>query len=160
MPVDAGSFIEPSLFKGGVSAYADDVVAAVIEIFGDVIDLGGIAARLVSEVEAVDPYAGVAEYAVELQPKVFSVVFSWHCEGLSVPSDAGLRVLVSDSLVSMAVTCFGSVWKVHNPVMRQVYALPVRGVELRGVRTLVVDRCGLCQVVEILCSAAEVLGWR
>ena len=64
MSVYAGSLIEPSFLEGGICANAYDVFSTVVEIFRYIIDLGGIAARLVSEVEAVDPYAGVSEYAV------------------------------------------------------------------------------------------------
>ena len=157
MSVYAGSLVEPTLLQSGIGANADEVLSAVVEVLGDVIDLGRIAAWLMSEVEAVHPYAGVAEYAVELQPQVLSVVFSRHCEGLPVPAYTGFRILISDCLVSMAMAGFRSVWKVHYPVVRQIYDCPSRSVELRGVRALVVDRSRLGQVVEVLRSAAEVL---
>ena len=77
-----------------------------------------------SEVKAVHPHACVAEYAVELQPQVFPVVFCRNGEGLSVPAHAGFRILVSYVLVSMAVACLSCVRKVHDPVVRKVYYGP------------------------------------
>ena len=139
MSVYAGSFVEPAFLQCRVDAYAYEVLASVVEVLRDVIDLGGIAAWLMSEVETVHPYAGVAEYAVELQPQVLSIVLSRHCEGLSVPADAGVWILISDCLVSMAMAGFRSVWKVHYPVVRQIYDCPSRSVELRGVWAFVVD---------------------
>ena len=131
MSVYARSLVEPTLFQSCVCANANEVFTAVVEVLGDIIDLSCITARLMSEVEAVHPYTGVAEYAVELQPQVLSVVFSRHCESLPVPAYTGFRILISDSLVSMAMAGFRSVWKVHYPVVRKVYDGPSGSVELR-----------------------------
>ena len=125
MSVDSGSFVEPSLFQSGVHAYAYDVFISVIQVFRYVIDLCRISARLMSEIEAVHPYAGIAENAVELQPEMFSIIFDRNGECLSVPSYAGLWIFVSYGLVAVAMACFSGKRQVHHPVMRQVHFLPL-----------------------------------
>ena len=121
MTVYSGSFIEPSFLESGVRAHAYKVLSAVIQIFRYVIGPGRIAARLVSDVESVHPYARIAENAVKLQPDVLSIVFGRDGEGLSVPADAGLRIFVSHGFVTMAMACFASVREVHHPVVRQIH---------------------------------------
>ena len=160
MTVYSCSFIEPSFLESGVCAHAYKVLSAVVQIFRYVIGPGRIAARLMSEIEPVHPYERIAENAVKLQPDVLSIVLGRDGEGLSVPADAGLRIFISHGLVTMAMACFFCIREVHHPVVRQIHRGPSRGVELLGIRTLVVYRCRLCKVVEILGAAAEVLGWR
>ena len=113
-----------------------------------------------SEIETVHPDLRVAEYAVKLEPDMFSQIFRRNRECLPVPAHAGLRVLVSYGLVAVAVARFSCKRKVHHPVVRQVHAFPSCGIELRRIRTLVVYGGRLGQIVEIFCSAAEVPGRR
>ena len=157
MAVDSRSFVEPSLLEGRIRTDAYKVLAPVIQVLRDVVCLSRISAWLMTEIESVDPYARVAEYSVELEPYVLSKVLCRHCECLSVPTYAGLGILESDGLVTVAVAGFGCIWQVHDPVMRQIHHSPSRSVELWGVRAFVMDRSRLRQVVEILCSASEIL---
>ena len=121
MTVYAGSFIEPSFLESGVCTYAYKIFSAVVQIFRYVIGPGRIAARLMSQIESVHPYARVAEDAVKLQPDVLSIVLCWDCESLSVPADAGLRVFISHGFIAMAMACFTCVREVSHPVVRQIH---------------------------------------
>ena len=88
---------------------------------------------------------------------MLSFVFLRKIEGLSVPAHTGLREFPADLLVSVAVARIPAVGKVHNPVVGKILGLPplVR-IEAYGVRAFIVNGIGLGQIVEILCSAAEV----
>ena len=70
--VDAGSLVEPALLQRRVGPHTDEVVAAVVHILRHVIHLRGIAARLATHIVAVEPHAGIAEDAVELQQQVLA----------------------------------------------------------------------------------------
>ena len=163
MPVDTGSFVEPSFLQGGIHADADQVLLSVIQVLGDVINLCGIPAGLTSQVEAVHPDARISENAVKTDGYVFPFLIGRDGEGFPVPAHAGLRILESHRLVSVAVTGLRSVGKVHHPVVREGYHLPAGRpfflVKLGAVGALVMDGGGLRQIVEILCSAAKVQGW-
>ena len=74
MSVDAGSFIEPSFLQSCVGTHAYDILPAIVQIFGNIVGLCGISARLMAEVESVDPHLRVAEDSVELQPDVLAVI--------------------------------------------------------------------------------------
>ena len=154
--IDACTLVEPTFFQGGIGTDAHQVVAAVVQVFADVIHLRGIAAGLAAQVEAVDPHAGIAEDAVELQIDVLAQVFLRHGEGLAVPADAGLGIFITDGLVAVAVAGFAGKGEVHHPVVGQVYRLPCRSIKFLGVRPGVVDGRRLGEVIEILGSAAEV----
>ena len=156
VPVDAGAFIEPAFFQGGIGPYGEEVLAAVIDVLGEVVDLCGIAAGLVAQVEAVKPDAGVAEDAVKAYPDVFAFVFGWNGEGFAVPAYTGFGVFVADGLVAVAVACLSGKGKVYRPVVGKVYGLPAFGAECRAVRPGVMDGGCLGEVVEVLGSAAEV----
>ena len=66
MAIDAGSFVEPSFFQGSIGTYRHQVLLAIVQILGNIVHLGRISARLVSQVEAVHPHSGIAEDTVEL----------------------------------------------------------------------------------------------
>ena len=55
MPVDAGPFIEPAFFECRIDTDRDDVVAAIVQVFGNIVSSGRIAALLAAQPEAVDP---------------------------------------------------------------------------------------------------------
>ena len=157
MPVYARTFIEPSFLQRGIHAYTYEIISSIVEIFRDVVSLCGIAAWLVSQIESVHPDPGITEYAVELQPQMFAIIFFGDREGLSVPSHACLRIFVSDRLVPVAVAGLFLERKVHYPVMRKVHCLPQGSIEFLRIRAFVVDGCCLGQVVEVFCSASEIL---
>ena len=89
--VDTCTLVEPSLLESGVSAHADEIVAAVVHIFRHIVHLSGIAAGLGAHVEAVEPHAGVAEDAVELQHDALAKVFLGDIDGLAIPSHTSSR---------------------------------------------------------------------
>ena len=64
--VNAGPFVKPALFQRGIGTDTHQVFATIIQVLRDVIHLRGIAAGLITQVETVDPHAGIAENAVEL----------------------------------------------------------------------------------------------
>ena len=70
--VDAGSLVKPALFQRRIGPHTDEVIAAVVHILRHVIHLRGIAARLATHIVAVEPHAGIAEDAVELQQQVLA----------------------------------------------------------------------------------------
>ena len=99
--VYACAFVVPSFFGHGVAAYGQQVVAAVVEVFGEVVDLAGVAAWFVSEVEAVAEYLCVAEYALEGDVYVASFVVFVDVEVVSVPADAVIGVAPSYLFVAV-----------------------------------------------------------
>ncbi len=164
VPIDAGTFIEPSFFQGGVYAHCNDVFSAVVEVFRYVIGAGCITAWLGAQPEAVHPDVGRAENAVKADADVFSVILCRDGESLPVPADARFRILVPHGLVAVAVACLAGVWKVYHPVMREVHLLPLLRpvclVEFEAVGPGIVDGGRLCEVIEILSSAPEIKGRR
>ena len=57
----------------------------------------------------------------------------------------------------MRVTGLRRIRQGSHPVVRHLYLLPVSIIEFLHIRTLVMNRVRLCQIVKILCSTAEVL---
>ena len=110
-----------------------------------------------TEIESVHPHPRITEDAVETDPQVLSVILCRHVECLSVPADTGLRILVSDGLIAVAVAGFCREREIHHPVVRQIHARPRRSIELGGIWTLVVDGSCLCEIIEVLCAASEIL---
>ena len=157
MPVYAGSFIEPSFLQSGIHTHAYQVLTSIVKIFRNIICPGCISAFLMSEIESVHPHLGIAEYSVELQPDMLTVVFLRDCECLSVPSHACFRIFESYGLVTVAVARFSGVRQIHHPVMGQIDVCPSGSIELGRIRAFVMDRCGLGQIVEIFGSASKIL---
>ena len=162
VPVDAGTLVEPAFLQGGIDPDGDEVFGPVVQVFGDVIDLRGVAAGLGAQPETVHPDVCAAENAVEAEGDVLPFVLGRDREGLPVPADARLRIPVTDGLVAVAVAGLPCEGKVHRPVVGKRDGLP-RGrplglVELRAVGALVMDGRGFGEVVEILRPAAEIQG--
>ena len=155
--VDAAALVEPAFLEGGVGPYADEVVAAVVHIFGDVVYLGGVAAGLGAHVEAVEPYLCVAEDAVEAEQDVPAEVFLADGEYLAVPADAGFGVLPAHRLVAVRVAGAAVIAQGGHEVVREAHFLPGAVVEFHRIRTFVVDGVCLGEIVEIFGAAAEVL---
>ena len=124
MTVDSGPFIEPALFRAGIRPDADKILSAIVEVFRDVINLCGIAAWLAAEVEPVQPYSGITENPVELQPDMPALVFFWNVERLSVPAHTGVRIFVAHGFVAMAVACQRVERELRDPVVGKVHLLP------------------------------------
>ena len=58
-----------------------------------------------SQIKAIYPNAGITKNTVELEIKMFAFVFLRDNEGFPVPTDTGLRIFVTDSLITVAMTC-------------------------------------------------------
>ena len=63
--IDAGSLIKPALLERGISPHTDQVVATIIHIWGDIIDLRHIAAGFGTHIEAVEPHLRISEDTIE-----------------------------------------------------------------------------------------------
>ena len=113
-----------------------------------------------SQVETVYPDTGITEDTVELKIKMFAEVLLWHGDGLSVPSHRVFGEFIADGFIAMTVARLFGIRQINHPVMRKVDRLPAHTpllrIELRGVRTLIMDRGCFSQIVEVLRSAAEV----
>ena len=155
--VDASTLIEPTLFKGGIGAHADHIVAAIVQIRRDIVVLGEIAALCTSAVEAVHPYAAVAEDAVEEQGDMLALVFLVDVEGLAVPTHRGLGIAVAHGLVAVRVAALTAEGQLHHEVVGQVDGLPTAVIKLHAVGTLIVDGGRLGEIVEVFRTTAEVL---
>ena len=121
----------------------------------------GIAAGLAPKIEAVHPNAGIAKDSVKLKIEMLTEVFVRNGKGLAIPADTGFRVFITHCFVAVAMACFTSVRQIYYPVVRQIHVLPGRtpfgGIELRRVRAFIVYRSGFRQIIEVFCSATEVL---
>ncbi len=155
--IDACTLVEPALLERGIGTDADEVVATIINIRCDVVNLCDIAAGFRTHVETVEPHLGVAEDAVEAQLEVLAEVLLADGEDLAIPAHAGGRILPADGLIAVGVACLTGIGQGRHPVVGYLHLLPGGIVKLAGVGSFVVDGVGLRQVVEILCAAAEVL---
>ena len=112
-----------------------------------------------SQIETVYPDTGITEDTVELKIKMFAEVLLWHGDGLSVPSHRVFGEFIADGFIAMTVARLFGIRQINHPVMRKVdrpVHTPLLRIELRGVRTLIMDRGCFSQIVEVLRSAAEV----
>ena len=157
--VDARAFVKPPFFQGGVGAYADKVLAAVVHVFGHVVHLGGVAARLAAHVEPIEPHAGVAENTIEPQADVLAKVGGRDIHLFPVPTHTGSWITVTHGLVTMRMTGQRVVAQGGHPVVGHIDVLPTAVVELHHIGTFVVDGVGLGQVVEVLGAATEIFHW-
>ena len=135
--VDSRSFVEPPFLKRGVGTDGYEILLAVFHIFGHVVNGTGIAAALVTHVNAVAEHLRVTENALELDQDAFSTILFRDEEFLAVPADGRLGILPAHALVAVAVACLCGIRKVHDPVVREVHYLPRRVVEVQGDRALV-----------------------
>ena len=157
MAVDAAALVEPSFFNRGIGADTDEIVTAKVDVVGDVEVLRDIAAGIAAGIKAVHPDLRVAENAVEGYFKMPAAVGSVHGEGLAIPAHTCLGVLESHGLIAVAVACLSGKRQVDNEVEWHIHPFPARGVELRRIRSGVVNRVRLCDGIEILGAAAVVL---
>ena len=139
MTIDSGSLIEPAFLECRIHSDADHVLTAIVQVFGNIIILRSISARLVAEIETVHPHPRVAEDAVVLKPDMPSVILCRDLEGLAVPAHACLRIFEAHCLVAMTMACLLGIRKIDHPIVRKIYRSPARCIELRGVRAFVVD---------------------
>ncbi len=72
MAVNARAFVKPPFVLGSVDAYSNYVVPVEIQVIRYIVRHPAIAAGVVAEVDAVDPYLTVAEDAVELYFKTLA----------------------------------------------------------------------------------------
>ena len=158
--IDAGALVKPPLLQGGIGAHAYQVVVAVFDIGCDVVGLCGVTAGFDAHIKAVEPYTGIAEDAVEAQHQSLAQIPVGYMDGLAIPAHTGLRVFVAHCFIAVRVTGFGRIGQCGHPVVWQLHLVPaVVFLKLLCVWSLVVYRAGLCQVVKILRSAAEILLW-
>ena len=155
--VDTRSLIEPPFFQRGICPHTDKVVAAIVHILRHVIHLCGIAARLRTQIEAVEPHTGITEDAVKPQGDVLAQVFLTDGENLPIPAHTRLRVFVSDGLIAVRMARIRGVGKDGHPVVRHRHLLPRAVVKLHDIRTLVVNGIRLRQIIKVLRAATEVL---
>ncbi len=160
MAVDARTFVKPALLERGVGTDTNQILFSIIQVFRNVVHLRGIAAGLVSQIEAVYPKAGIAENTVELKIKVLAQILLRHGECLAIPSYRRFGIFIADSLIAMAVTGFFGIRQINNPVMGKIDRFPLHTpllrIELGGVRALIMDRGRFGKIVEVLRSAAKV----
>ena len=107
--IDTSSLIKPAFFECGIGTDANQVVAAVVYIFRHVIHLRGIAAGLGAHVKAIEPNAGIAEDAVELQGNMLAKVIGRDINSLPIPSHTRFRIFIANGLVAMRVACYISI---------------------------------------------------
>ena len=153
--VDARAFVKPAFFEGCVGFDGNYVVAAVIDVVGDVVLKIEVAALLVAEVEAVDPYLRIAEHALKQQRNLLAEVALRDVEVLAIPSDGVFGVSVTDSLVAVAVARVGGKWHFHRPIVRQVDVAPIAVVEVGGCCAVAI--AGLGEVVEVASAGHKIL---
>ena len=112
------------------------------------------------QVETVYPDTGITEDTVELEIKMFAEVLLRNSDTFPVPSHRVFGEFITDGFIAMAVARLSGVWQINHPVVRKVHRLPVHSpllrIELGGVRSLVMDRGRLGQIVEVLRSATEI----
>ena len=127
--VDACPFIEPAFFHCGVDPHGDNVVAAVIEVIGNIIAETPVAALLGAEIEAVDPDDGIAEDAVELDEYALAQIRPRNGEAPAVPSHAVFRKRAAHRSVPVAEAAAFVKRKLDTPVMGEVQFPPAAVVE-------------------------------
>ena len=136
--IDAGTLIEPAFFERSVGSYTNKILTAIVYIFGHIIHLRGIAAGFGTHIEAVEPYAGIAEDAVKLQGNVLAQVRLGDCDHLAIPTHTRFGIFITNSFVAVRVAGLLSIGQGSHPIVRNAHLLPCRVVKLDGVRALVV----------------------
>ena len=154
--IDAAPFVKPPLFKRGVGAHGYHVVAPEVDVGRHVVGLFGIAARLASQIEAVEKHPAVSENSVEAQRDASVGVGRVDGHNGAIPPDGGGGITVADGLVAVRVGGHRVVGQHPDEIVGQRDARPCRVGKLARVRPRVVYRVGLCQIVEILRSGPEV----
>ena len=154
--VDAGSLVEPALLHRRVGTHADGIVATVIGVVGDVINLRGITTGFRSHIHTVEPHLRSTEDAVETQREPLAEVGLVDVEGLAVPPHTRSRILIAHGLIAMRLARAAVVGQRCHPVVGQSDSFPTAVVELRRVGSGIVDGIGFGEIIEILGAAAEV----
>src|SRR5687767_190979 len=66
MPVDTGTFVEPSFILCGIHPDHQNIVPVKIDIISNIISNTEVTALVVAEIKTIDPNMCIPEYAVEL----------------------------------------------------------------------------------------------
>ena len=81
-------FVKPSLFHSDVNAHGDYVIAAVIEVIGDIVLEAAVAGVFRADIEAVNPEARVAMNAVKFDDYPAAEVRFRDRKLFAIPADA------------------------------------------------------------------------
>src|SRR6185437_5640261 len=130
--INAAPLIPPAFPLARIHAHRDDVLAANLRQFGDVVRKRSVTARMTPQKFAVQPDLAVAENTVEIQPQYFALVGFWNGKILAVPADRVRQVAVVSNLAVRRV----GVSSVQNIIVREPDLLP-RGIIKRGGNDLV-----------------------
>src|SRR5450756_1495968 len=121
MPVNTGTGIPAGGgLRGGIAADGDDVVAAEIQMTGQIVIETDVAERAVTEVEAVDPHVAILHHAIEPDGYGLARVRLGQGEMLAIPAEAtGQERTSTDGFVRIGEGAFDA------PVVREVELAPV-----------------------------------
>ncbi len=130
--IDSGAFVPPAFVVGGVGAEGEDIFFAVVEIVGEVVAEGGVAAGVAAEAVAVDPDDGVAEDAVEFDGDAAAEVGFGDFKCSSIPADGGFGVIGADgaeAVLAKFFVAFGVEGQFDGPVVGEIDGWPFGVIE-------------------------------
>ena len=154
MAIDSRSFIEPSLFHRHINANSNDIVAAIIQIVGNIVLITAIAAMFCREIETVHEKRSVPVNSLELHDDASAEISCRYDKVLSVPAYAVFGKGSAHGLVPMTVACFAVKRHLCSPVVRKVHNPPSAVIEVLRCRTIAVSCFG--EIGEIPCGVVEI----
>ena len=129
MAVNAAAFVPPALGFSRIAFDGDDIGAvAIVGHVGDIHAEADVAVVAFTEFLAIDPYLGLSEDAVKIQPDRFAPGFRRKAEFAAVPAFWPVQEAVGDQIRVLGERSF------HHVVMRKVHGAPASVVILEGCR--------------------------
>ena len=99
----------------------------------------------------------MTEDTIKTKHQALAKIVIVNLDDLAIPTHALLRILIAHRLIAMRVTGLFCIRQRCHPVVRYLRLLPGRIIKFLHIRSFVMYRAGLCQIVEILCTTAEIL---
>src|ERR1700752_2446713 len=101
MAVYSGPFIIPSFILRSIHTNHEHVVLPISEGVGHITEEAAIAAGIAAKIESIDPDLAVSINAVKTDDDATAGVRRSHSKMLTVPSNAGGRIMTAHRFVAM-----------------------------------------------------------
>src|SRR5690348_555189 len=131
MPVNACSFVKPSLVLGRIRANNEHIFVAIVHEIGDVEAKWRVTAQISPEINSIEHDDGVAENAVKFQSDSPAEIALRDFKDAAVPADARFRIFPADRFESELIQS-QVVYKRerYGEIMRKINLLPLAVIKL------------------------------
>ena len=141
------SFVKPALFHGDIDSHGDYILAAVVEVIGNIVLEAAVAGVFSADVETIYKKVGITVNAVEFDDDSAAEVGLRDGKLFAIPADAILGEIPSDGFIAVTMAAFAVERHLYRPVVGQVDDSPCAVVKIARRWTVAVT--GFCPIGKI-----------